>query len=205
MTQKANIKRSVLHHVGITTGRIEIMVEWYGNVLGTKINFEKENPAANLNGVKGVWVTNDSANHRIAIIGLPGLQSETSNAPRVGISHIAFEYDSLDDLLDTYVRLRDIDITPVISADQGISIAFYYKDPDGNTVELTMDTLGDWDASTEFMKTSLAFAERPMGKYVDVDKMLEARSHGASSAELHERAYAGEFIPDYEMDASKLL
>ncbi|WP_158450208.1 hypothetical protein [Paenibacillus polymyxa] len=44
MTQKANIKRSVLHHVGITTGRIEIMVEWYGNVLPKSISKKKTLP-----------------------------------------------------------------------------------------------------------------------------------------------------------------
>ncbi|CAM3205807.1 biphenyl-2,3-diol 1,2-dioxygenase [Paenibacillus taichungensis] len=205
MKKNFDIKRSVLHHVGITTGKIDEMILWYSQVLGTKINFEKENPAGNLPGVKGAWITNDKANHRIALIGIPGLQTVGSGTPHSSISHLAFEYDSLDDLLDTYIRLRDIGIKPIVTADQGISIAFYYKDPDGNTVELTMDTFGDWDKSTSFMQTAPSFSKLPMGKYVDVEKMLEAREQGASSDELHDRAYAGEFIPDYDMDPSKLF
>ncbi|WP_149095784.1 VOC family protein [Paenibacillus terrae] len=175
MAERSEVKHSALHHVGITTGKIDEMLLWYSKAIGMKINFEKVNPAGNLPGVKAAWVTNDKANHRIALIEIPGLPVAETGRPRSSISHLAFEYDSLDDLLDTYIRLRDIGIKPVVTAGQGISIAFYYKDPDGNTVELTMDMLGDWDKSTSFMKTSPAFAEMPMGKYVDVEKMLKAR------------------------------
>ncbi|MFS0600135.1 VOC family protein [Peribacillus frigoritolerans] len=195
-----------LHHIGLTTGRFEEMVEWYKNVLEMEPVHYSENPAGDIGvEVKGVWVTNDEANHRIAIMGIPGLVNDENRSKHSRLQHMAFEYDTLDDLLDTYVRLKKIGIKPHFTVDQGVSIAFYYDDPDGNTLELTMDTFGDWNKSTEYMKNSSIFAKKPMGKYVDVEKLLEAREQGISSNEIHERAYAGEYEPDTPMDPTKML
>ncbi|MBE0344363.1 hypothetical protein E4V51_32275, partial [Paenibacillus sp. 28ISP30-2] len=85
MAERSEVKHSALHHVGITTGKIDEMVLWYSKVLGMKINFEKVNPAGNLLGVKAAWVTNDKANHRIALIGIPGLPVAETGRPRSSI------------------------------------------------------------------------------------------------------------------------
>ncbi|KYG29052.1 hypothetical protein ACU3L3_18150 [Priestia endophytica] len=68
-----------------------------------------------------------------------------------------------------------------------------------------MDTFGDWSKSKEFMKKSPTFAKKPMGKYIDVEKVLVAREQGLSANEIHERAYAGEYEPDTLMDPKKML
>ncbi len=60
-------------------------------------------------------------------------------------------------------------------------------------------------ASCEHMKTSPSFAARPMGVYVDPDKMIAARKAGASRWDLHERAFAGEFAPPKPYDPRALL
>jgi catechol 2,3-dioxygenase len=65
-------------------------------------------------------------------------------------------------------------IEPVLTADHGASTAFYYNDPDGNSVELTVDNFGDWDKSSEYMRTSPEFAICPMGTYVDPEKIIKA-------------------------------
>lgn len=196
----------ILHHIGLTTGRFEEMVNWYKNVLGMESVHYSKNPAGNIGiEVKSLWITNDEANHRIAIIGIPGLSNDENRSKHSRIQHMAFEYDTLDDLLDTYVRLSEVGIKPYVTADQGVSIAFYYDDPDGNTIELTMDTFGDWNESKDFMKNSPIFAEKPMGKYVDVEKILTARDQGLSANEIHERAYAGEYEPDQPMDPKSML
>lgn len=196
----------ILHHIGLTTGRFEEMVDWYKNVLGMEPVHYSENPAGDIGiEVKALWVTNDEANHRIAIIGIPGLTEDVNRSKHSRIQHIAFEYDTLDDLLDTYLRLKNLGIIPNVTADQGVSIAFYYDDPDGNTVELTMDTFGDWGKSKEYMQKSPTFKKKPMRKYIDVEKVLAAREQGLSVNEIHERAYAGEYEPDAPMDPKKML
>jgi hypothetical protein len=127
----------------------------------------------------------------------------TSRATR--LQHIAFEYQTIDDLLGTYARIKGLGFLPVLAADQGLQMAFYYADPDQNSVELNVNNYGNEWTATEHIKTSPSFAARPMGAYVDPDKMIAARNAGASPWELHERAFAGEFVPLKAYDPRALL
>jgi hypothetical protein len=92
-----------------------------------------------------------------------------------------------------------------MATDHGMSIAFYYRDPDGNSVELFVDTFGDWDKSSEFIRTSPEFHQNPMGAYIDPAKLTAAWKAGVSFADLHRRAYAGEFPPSHPIDLSVIL
>jgi catechol 2,3-dioxygenase len=110
-----------------------------------------------------------------------------------GFHHSAFEYPSMGNLLDTYSRLKTLGIEPHACLDHGMTMSFYYEDPDGNSVELQSDNFGDWAQSKEWMRTSPQFAAEPIGMPVDPAQMVAARQAGASFAELHQRAYSGEF------------
>jgi catechol 2,3-dioxygenase len=121
------------------------------------------------------------------------------------LQHVAFEYQSIDDLLGTYARLKGLGILPVLAADQGLQTAFYHADPDQNSVELNVNNYGNEWTATEHIKTSPSFAARPMGAYVDPDKMIAARKAGASPWELHERAFSGGFAPAQPYDPRALL
>jgi catechol-2,3-dioxygenase len=41
---------------------------------------------------------------------------------------------------------------PIIVMDHGAVTAFFYHDPDKNTVELFVDNYGGWDRSSEFLR-----------------------------------------------------
>jgi hypothetical protein len=84
--------------------------------------------------------------------------------------------------------------------DHGMTMSFYYVDPDGNSVELQADNFGDWAESTDWMRTSPDFAANPIGMPVDPNLMLEARRQRASPEAIHRRAYAGEFRPSEPME-----
>ncbi|WP_141504630.1 VOC family protein [Paenibacillus luteus] len=189
------IIRPKLHHYGLTTTRFEEMKNWYEKVLGMSPTFQSLDPTGSGTGIKASWLTNDNANHRIGIIYIPGLKDDDQKYVHTKIHHVAYEYETLDDLLDSYVRLSEIGIEPVISNDHGASIAFYYRDPDQNIVELNTDTFVDWEMSTEFMKSSPQFAANPNGNIIIPGNLVEARQLGATAAEIHHRAYAGEFSP----------
>jgi len=49
------------------------------------------------------------------------------------------------------VRLRELDILPVMCLDHGMTISMYYADPDGNGVEIQVDAFNDWALSKEWM------------------------------------------------------
>jgi len=111
------------------------------------------------------------------------------------VQHVAFEYQKLDDLLGTYVRLKGLGILPVFAFDEGFQAAFYYQDPDRNLVELNLNYYGnDWTA-TEHMLASAPLAQRPEIVPVDPEKMITARKTDASAWEMHKKAVAGEFSP----------
>jgi catechol 2,3-dioxygenase len=185
------VKKPILHHVNLKTIRLQEMIDWYGMVVGAKTNFQ-------FGG--GAWLTNDRANHRIALLYSPRMADDPDRFIHVGMHHLAFEYESLDDLLLTYERLEELNIKPHMTLDHGLTTSFYYVDPDGNSVELQCDNFGDWVASSEWMRTSPAFAANPIGAPVDPRQLLDARRQGVSVKDLHRRAYAGEFSPSYAMD-----
>jgi catechol 2,3-dioxygenase-like lactoylglutathione lyase family enzyme len=189
------IVRPTLHHFGLTTANLEAMVDWYAKVLGMAPNYRSSTPVGvpSVSRWKIAWVSNDQANHRIAIMALPGLTGDVQRSRHKGLHHVAFEYATLDDLMATYARLKVLGIEPVRAADHGATTSFYYEDPDGNSIELMVDNFGDGEQSSAFMRTPQAFATNSMGTDVDPEQMIAARAAGMPVAELRERAYAGEF------------
>jgi catechol-2,3-dioxygenase len=199
--------RPTLHHYGLTTANLKKMSEWYATVLGMAIVFQTSSPLGKNAPIQvsAAWVTNDDANHRIGLIAMPQLTQDEQKSSHVRLQHTAYEYDSLDQLLDTYIRLRDKDIRPVLSADHGPTTSMYYADPDGNSVELFADYFGDWEESGNFMRMSAEFATVPMGRYFDPEKMVTVRAGGATVGDIHRRAYAGELSPDQPVDPRVLM
>ena len=76
-----------------------------------------------------------------------------------------------------------------------MTLSYYYEDPDGNRVELQVDTFGDWAASSEWMRTSPAFKANPIGLFVDPEKIAEAAAAGESFEAIHAQATTGELSP----------
>jgi catechol 2,3-dioxygenase len=174
------------HHTTFLTTRLDAMVEWYGLVVGLTPTFH---------GTEAAWLTNDAANHRIAFLAPPGIKTPEDKGHTAGLHHTAFEYGDFDQWLDNYIRLRGKGILPFLTLDHGMTLSIYYQDPDGNGVEIQVDTFGDWAKSTEWMWSSLEFAENPIGAHFDPDKMVLARESGLGFQEIHRRARAGEYVP----------
>ena len=77
-----------LAHLVLRTSRIKEMLAWYKLVLGAEVAFENDEIA---------FLAYDDEHHRIAFVQIPGLDPQP--AGMVGMHHIAFTYDSLDELL----------------------------------------------------------------------------------------------------------
>jgi catechol-2,3-dioxygenase len=179
-----------LHHVNLKTSRLQEMIDWYGLVVGMRATYAFPG---------GAWLSNDAANHRLALLSTPAIRDDPDKLVHAGIHHTAFEYATRDELLETYVRLKDAGVLPHSVLDHGMTLSFYYPDPDGNSVELQADHFGDWAKSTDFMHGA-EFAEDPIGTYVDPDQLIAAWRAGASADELHQRAYRGDFAPAEPQD-----
>jgi catechol 2,3-dioxygenase len=204
-----SIKCPTLHHYGIWSTQPDVLLDWYGKVVGIECNLRSQSgygPDADEKPL-GLWVSNDRAHHRMAIARTDGMQkldpAEKIKYDRLG--HSAWEYPSVTDLMESYERIRDLGIRPVLCVHHGLSVAFYYHDPDGNVVELTADAFGDWERSREYMRTSADMRANTMGTYIDPDRMLAAHREGASDDTLQSRAFTGEFVPDETPDPRQLL
>jgi catechol 2,3-dioxygenase len=174
------------HHLNLKTTRLQEMIDWYALVVGSDVTYQDEH---------GAWLTNDAANHRIALLAFPGFVDDPDKETRTGLHHSAFEYGSFEDLNESYVRLRDAGVVPDFCLDHGMTFSYYYKDPDGNHVELQCDAFGDWARSSEWMRTSDAFHANPIGQFVDPERVAAAAASGSGFEEIHALAMAGELAP----------
>jgi catechol-2,3-dioxygenase len=178
--------RPKFHHVNLKTTRLAEMIEWYATLIGTEVLFQDD---------QGAWLSNDDANHRIALLAFANFIDDPSKDIRTGLHHSAFEYDSFEELNASYLRLRDVGVEPVVCLDHGMTFSYYYADPDGNWVELQCDVFGDWSKSSEWMRTSEAFHANPIGVPVDPDRVAQAAANGDSFEQIHEQAMTGAFDP----------
>ena len=137
----------------------------------------------------------DAANHRVAFLSTPALVDDPDKPRHNGMHHSAFEYASFDDLITSYERMRGEGIVPAFCLDHGLTISFYYKDPEGNYVELQSDNFGDWAKSSEYMRTSPAFAANPIGYFFDPEQVARAHRSGVDFATIQASIRAGDYAP----------
>lgn len=64
----------------------------------------------------------------------------------------------------------------------------YYRDPDGNFVEMQIDVFADPDEATRYMNGP-EFAGDSVGPAFDPEAMLQARRNGSTVDELTSRAF----------------
>lgn len=164
-------------HIVFRTGQKDAMVDWYRKVLEAEVALA--NPML-------TFLTFDDEHHRIAILGMPGLASPAQ--PVAGLEHFAFTYASLGDLIATYRRLREDGILPYWSINHGPNLSFYYRDPDGNQIELQIDVFASPDAVNAWYATS-DFAANPIGVKFDADELIRRFEAGEALESLTRRPH----------------
>lgn len=176
-----------LAHVVRATARLAPMVDWYRTVLGAEVVYSNDMLA---------FLTYDDEHHRIAIATLPGL----GEAPPMvaGTDHIAFTYSSLGDLLYTYERLRGLGIEPFWCINHGPTTSMYFKDPDGNRVELQVDNMPSIESIDRWMKSG-EFDANPIGVVYDPEDLLARYRGGEAHEDLVRRPALPEGVSPLEM------
>ena len=122
-----------------SASNFDAMVGWYAEVLGVTPCELSPNPTGRTAdaGLRAVWLANDKTGHRVVIVVLPRRAVDRRRSRLQWDQHAAFEYPSLADLMAAHARVKDLGIEPFLSAGHGETTAFYYADPEGNSVELT--------------------------------------------------------------------
>src|SRR4051794_12707352 len=155
------------------------MRSWYCTVLNGHVVYSDETLS---------FITYDEEHHRVALLH-PPVPVEAKTANTAAVHHTAYTFESIDELLDRYVLLRDQGIRPAVCISHGVTTSLYYRDPDGNMVEMQIDRFGDPHDATTYMNGP-EYAAAPVGPGFAREALLEARRNGASAEELSDRAWA---------------
>ena len=143
MTSRIRPARFV--HVVYRTRRFEQMIQWYETVFDARVQYQ--NPVL-------AFLTYDDEHHRIALINMQAVQPDaTEAAPRgkIGVDHVAYTYDTVEDLFENYAQLKEAGIMPYWCIHHGVTVSMYYADPDGNQMELQVDACATTEEANAYM------------------------------------------------------
>jgi catechol-2,3-dioxygenase len=134
-------------HFGLRTKDVDRAIEWYGRAFAADVRFRNEFAA---------FMSFDDEHHRFVI--WDDGETEDKPASAAGVDHIGFMCSDPHQLAEQYDRLSSVGITPAVSVNHHFTLSLYYRDPDGNEVEISCDNLPSKSAAAAFM-ASEAMAE----------------------------------------------
>jgi catechol-2,3-dioxygenase len=202
-----------IHHVFFRTRRLEAMRHFYRLVLGAEtfdlgwisfVSFDQAHhrlalfrrPGGRALGAmapatRRSFLANARRRARSARYRARAVRAFLRNLTNQGLDHVAYEYEELDQLLATFLRLKAAGVEPYWTVHHGPTISFYYADPDGNGAELQWDEFqGDRERFARVRGQD--FLLDPIGVDVEPERLVAARRAGLSPARVAERAYRGE-------------
>ena len=74
---------------------------------------------------------------------------------------------------------RTLGITPYWTVDHGPTTSLYYRDPDGNQVELQIDNFDSVEALNDYFRSG-AFNDNPIGVNIDVNDLVARVRSGSN-------------------------
>lgn len=169
---KTPIVPAKLAHYVIRAKHWEEMLAWYRKVFNLQTSFEAPVIA---------FLTYDDEHHRIALLNTSHLPAPETK--QTGIDHVAFCYADLATLLENWERLKAEGIEPFWCINHGMSTSMYYRDPDGNEIELQVDNFPTMEECKAWF-ASEAFAANPIGVDFDPSVLLVRLRSGTPIPEL---------------------
>jgi catechol-2,3-dioxygenase len=171
-----------LSHLVLQTNRRDEMIKWYCTVLGAEVLHQNKQIA---------FISYDNEHHRVAFID-PGpladkapAEGKTARAGgEVGLHHVAFTMDSLDELADQYLHLKELGIRPHRCVNHGITTSMYFYDPDRNQVELLVDNFADAREGQAYMRGRSENDKNPVGVDFDPEELVKRIATGLRVEEL---------------------
>ncbi len=173
-------------HVVLRTGNMPRLRDWYLCVLSARVSYQNEQVS---------FLTYDDEHHRVGIVQFPDIAA--GSGLNTGLEHLSFTYRDLGALLATYQRLKGSAIEPFWSINHGPTISLYYRDPDGNKVELQVDVFATTEATNAFLERN--YPENFMGIIFDPEQMIRDYEHGMPLEELYRRPPLPEGMTPWDM------
>jgi catechol 2,3-dioxygenase len=135
-TVSTPFKARRLAHVNLSVGDIERSKQFYRNVVGLEMVYQKALNTDPASPVGSAFFSNGNTHHDVAV-GSRGM------TPGV-LNHMAFELENEVDLIDGYHQAVGKGTEFQLVADHIFARSLYRPDPDNNGVEIYADTTKDW-------------------------------------------------------------
>jgi catechol-2,3-dioxygenase len=134
-TMSPQIPRVAFSHVGIHVHDLPAMEDFYTRLLGLVVN-DRGPLDTPLGTLDFVFLSRDPREHHQLVLA-SGRPAET---PFNVVNQISFRLESLADLRTMHARLQDFPVSDVVPINHGNALSVYFRDPEGNRVELFIDT-----------------------------------------------------------------
>lgn len=194
-TAVADCSRFKISETILKTGQMGKMKPWYTTILGVAPFFEHEPPQGAKPGdfggqtrasdLKMCFFRLSASYPYTQVIGLFEEQGTAAAVPpgSPGLHHMQLMSENFAELIAKYDSLAEVGLRPHRSSNHGPFTSFYYRDPDGNNVELTTQNFPTFEAMTEFMR-SPAFKANPSGVELDAEEFVARFKSGESVEDL---------------------
>ena len=126
-SNKLGCQNTGIHHVGLFASNPAASAEFYRDLLGMEI-IGGSSPDHPFGATAFLSSRPEEESHEIALFANPAF------------AHVAFKVSSLTELRSFYARVVERNIPIKFEANHGVSLAFYFDDPDGNMVEVYWPT-----------------------------------------------------------------
>lgn len=168
-----------LAHVVLRTNNLKPMTEFYKTFLGAHVAFSNDVLS---------FLSYDDEHHRIAIY--QGPNTGPKQPDTCGLHHIAFAYRSLEDLALSYRQRKANGFLPFWCVNHGVTTSMYYRDPDGNEVEMQVDNFETSEEADAWMRSG-EFERNPVGTDFEAEDLVSRLKAGEDGAEIKKRVEIG--------------
>ena len=173
------IKPARLAHCVLRTNNFDAMRAFYKTFLGAHAVFENDILS---------FMTYDEEHHRIALVNIPSIENKVRAS--AGLEHLAFTFNSLDDLALAYLQRKENGILPFWPVNHGPTTSVYYKDPDGNILETQVENCDTNEEVIAFMESE-AYQKNPIGVDFKMEDLIRRLKSDEDHASIKKRPESG--------------
>ena len=175
--------------VVLKTSNFARLKDWYENLLQVKAFFVRDDAKqASWTGAWGIAFIRLYHQHPYTqVLGLFEVPAVSGKADGLkgepGLHHMQLRHQGLDHLFSRFEALRAQGIVPERAWNHGPGTSFYYRDPDGNMVELSAVNYADEEAYLAYYRSE-SYRRNVSGIEIDPGEYVARYRSGVTQQEL---------------------